>query len=273
MLTALIDFDTVAHRCAASCEPTKEKPDREPLDEAINRADQLVYRILNTTQAERFRGFLGGSENFRKVLYPEYKANRAKLQRPAWLDDVRLFLVEEWKAEICTGYESDDGIGIALGEDSIVCANDKDFRQLAGHHYNFVKDEFFDVDEDEATLAFWTQVLVGDSSDNVRGAKGIGPVKAGRILSGVPAGEMAGVVSQYFDSREEFDLTCRLLRILRSKEEYETLMQQINEADWEAVLGDHNWNHFDETTIRKGEGQEPTEEGSSGDSREVSGAD
>lgn len=242
-MIALLDLDTLAYRCAASCEPTKEKPYREPLDEAINRADQLFYRILNTTQAGEYRGFLGSSENFRKILYPEYKANRAKIQRPAWLDDVRHFLVEEWKAELCTGYESDDGIGIALNEDSIICANDKDFRQLAGHHYNFVKDEFFDVDENEAQMAYWTQVLVGDSSDNVRGAKGIGPVKAGRILSGLSPEEMASVVRQYFDSTESFVLTCRLLRILRSKEEYEEI----------------------EATIRESKGQEPTEACSQGD--------
>lgn len=251
---ALIDGDTIAYRCAASCEPSKkraqergipiEELEREPLDFAIGRADELVYRILNTTQAERHRLFLSGSSNFRKQLFPDYKANRARLVRPVHLENVREFLVREWRAEICDGYEADDGIGIAAQENTIICANDKDFRQLAGEHYNFVRDEFEVVDEDAAALNFFTQMLVGDTNDNVRGVDGIGPVKAGRLLHSCDPGEMYARVLAAYGDDGRFLLTYRLLRLLRSEEEYEELLENIQ---------------------RESQGQAPTEVGSSED--------
>ena len=112
-MLALLDGDIIAFRCAASCEPTKEKPFREPVEHAIGRADELTYRICNTVSSDEHRIFIGGSENFRKQWYPDYKAHRRSQPKPEYLDAVRNFLVEEWEAELCAGYEADDGIGIA----------------------------------------------------------------------------------------------------------------------------------------------------------------
>jgi 5'-3' exonuclease len=248
---ALVDGDTVAYRCAASCEPNKEKEEREPLELAIRRADELLYRILNTTQTEEHRIFLSGSDNFRKRLYPLYKANRERLVRPAYLEPVREFLIREWGSEVCAGYEADDGIGIAAKENFIICSNDKDFRQIEGELYNFVKDEFEVVDSESAALNFFSHMLIGDTSDNVGGVRGIGRVKARRILDGLDAGEMYHKVLSLFGSEEQFLLVYRLLRILRSEEEY----------------------HEIEATISESKGQEPTEVSSAEDPTDVPGVD
>lgn len=252
---ALVDGDTIAYRCAASCEPSKKKADelgipleqlqREPLDIAIQRADELIYRILSDTQSEEYRVFLTGSGNFRKKLYPDYKANREKLVRPEWLEPVRQFLVEEWKATVCSGYEADDAIAIAAGEGTIICAHDKDFRQLKGEHYNFVKSEFFTVTPLEAEMAFWSQMLIGDPSDHVRGVDGIGPVKARRYLAGLDPGEMAACVFGLYNNREQFDLNYRLFRLVRSEEELERIL--------------------DEAAKRESEREKPSEAGSAED--------
>jgi 5'-3' exonuclease len=229
IMIALLDMDTVAYRCAASCEPNKTKLEREPLDLAIRRADELCYRILNTTEATEYRGFLTGTENFRKELYPDYKTNRAKVLRPAWLDDVRNFLIEEWEAEVCAGYEADDGIAMSVGENTIICANDKDFKQLEGQHYNFVKDEFFTVDSYEASLALWTQLLVGDSSDNVAGIPGIGPIKAKKLLSNISAEEMESVVRNCYENGGfNFEVAYYLFKLVRSKKELEEVENFIS---------------------------------------------
>lgn len=223
---ALIDGDIVAYRCAASCEPTRIKEEREPLEFAIGRADELVYRILSTVEAEKYRIFLGSSDNFRLLVHSEYKANRTR-PRPEYLEPVREFLVDQWHAEICAGYEADDGIGIAANEDSIICSIDKDVTQIPGEHYNFVRNEFFVVDEDTAALTFWTSMLVGDPTDNVRGVRGIGRIKAKSYLEGLPTPEMYYRVLERYPSREEFVRNYRLLRVLRSEEEYVDLLGQI----------------------------------------------
>src|SRR5271169_6718690 len=99
-MISLIDGDIVAYRCAASCEPNKIKQEREPIGAAINRADELLHRILSTTATKEHRIFLSSDENFRKVLDPNYKANRIQ-PKPEYYNPIRHLLVEEWGAELC----------------------------------------------------------------------------------------------------------------------------------------------------------------------------
>jgi DNA polymerase-1 len=231
MKIALIDGDLISYRCAASCEPTKEKLEREPLDLAIRRADELLYRILNTTQTEEYRLFLSGSTNFRKRLYPLYKANRERYPRPEHLEPVREFLVREWRGEICTGYEADDGIGIAAKEDFVICSNDKDFRQIEGEIYNPIKDEFEVVDAESAALNFFTHMVVGDASDNLPGIRGLGPVKARRLLDGRDAGEMRDIVCDLYGGEEQFVLNYWLFKILREESELKIIEDLISQSE------------------------------------------
>lgn len=240
-MIALIDADVVAYRCAASCEPTKEKLEREPLELAIRRADELLYRILSDTQSDKYRLFISGSENFRELLYPLYKANRKHLPRPAWLEPVREFLVTEWKAEVTTGCEADDGVGIAATEDTIICSNDKDLNQLPGAHYNFVKGEFFILDDYEAALAFWSSMLIGDASDNLPGVPGIGKIKARRNLEGLGPKEMENTVRiLYGSSGLDFVLYHRLYKLIRSEDELEKVLDEARkcQAEREAAAKD-----------------------------------
>ena len=227
MILALIDGDIVAHRCAASIEPTKIKPEREEASLAIRRADELLYRIITTLETDKYRVYLSGSENFRYHLYPDYKANRRNLPRPQELDSVRGFLAGEWNAQVCSGYEADDGIGIAAKEGFVICSIDKDFKQIAGTHYNFVTESIEEVDDGQAAYNFWAHMLIGDSSDNVRGVDGIGPVKARRALQGLSSKEMEATVMDLYGDRERFFLNRMLLRILRSEDDYVRICETI----------------------------------------------
>lgn len=252
----LVDGDMVAYRCAASCEPTKTKLEREPLDEAIFRANDLLYRIVDTCASNQFRVFISGSRNFRKQLYPDYKAHRASQPRPAHLDAIRELLVREWEAEICDGYEADDGIGMAHDEHSIIVSNDKDFRQIPGEIFNPVKNggEFEVVDSIEASRSFYVQLLQGDAADNVPGVAGIGPVRAARILADCTPEEMHSKVFELYNNPERFFLNYRLLRILRSRDEWDDVERELNEAP-----------------VSEEQGQEPTEVSSTEDSTNLSG--
>lgn len=234
---ALIDGDMVAHRSAASCQPSKikaanlgvpfEELQVEPVDLAILRADELLYRILSESQAEKHRIFLGGSENFRELLDPNYKANRRTKPSPVWLDAVRDFLVREWGAEICAGYEADDGIGIAAKGDFVICSNDHDFRQIPGEIYNPINLEFEVVDDETAAYNFFAHMLIGDSGDNVRGVDGIGPKKSRQHLAGRSPEEMYSTVRGLYADDERFLRNFRLLRILREEHEYEDILREI----------------------------------------------
>ena len=193
-MITLIDGDTVAFRCASSVEPTKGDPHREPTEwAAIARTEELCLRILNTTATHEHRFFISGTDNFRKSLDSSYKAHRPEA-RPRFLEACREFLVREWGATVSAGCEADDRIGIAAKDNFIIAAIDKDFKQIPGWHFNFVKNEIIEVSPRDAIRNFYRQLLIGDNSDNIKGVRGIGPVKANNILDGLEPEEMEATV-------------------------------------------------------------------------------
>lgn len=230
-MLALIDADIVAYRCASSCEPTKTKLFREPLEVAILRTEELMRRIVADTKSEEYVAFLSGSENFRYNIFPAYKANRKDKEKPYWLNDCLVYLIQEWKAETTHGYEADDAIGINHVEgESIVCSIDKDLLQLEGDHYNFVRQEFIKQSLSGGERTLYYQLLVGDAADNVAGVRGIGPVNARRILDS--AGDIESLhasVRELYNDDKRFNMNYALLKILRSEEEYEGRLKEINE--------------------------------------------
>jgi DNA polymerase-1 len=149
--------------------------------------------------------------SFRDQEYPEYKATREKMP-----DDLRASL--GWIRDIVEGfhdpvieldgYEADDVIGTlavkarAAGLEAVIVSGDKDFYQLVGPGVHLmnpgrggstgVAAEW--VDESNADEKFGippSQVadylaLVGDSSDNVPGARGVGPKTAVKLLAQYP---------------------------------------------------------------------------------------
>lgn len=225
---ALVDGDFIAYRCAASCEPTKQREHREERFVAIGRANDLCNRIGDRVAADEYRIFLGGTRNFRKELDPSYKANRANQPRPVHLDAVRDHLVRKWGAEIVEGYEADDRLAMEAKGNFIIVAIDKDLLQIPGEHYNPVKDQFQVVDDETAKIHLYTSMLIGDSSDNLRGIDGLGPVKSARELSGLSAEEaFARVNAIYEEHGRDFLSSYRMFRLLRSEEEYLEILNEI----------------------------------------------
>lgn len=192
-MLALIDGDVIIYRCGWASEEENEAI-------ACVRANKTIEDILHETGATTYQVWLSDSlvNNFRLAFYPEYKANRKDQPKPKHYDGLRLFLKNEWDAQITLGQEADDILGImqtggiaaarsetdsSLIEDkTIICSNDKDLLQVPGKHFNFVRKEFIEQTYFEGLRYFYSQSLVGDRVDNIIGVKGIGPVFAERYL-------------------------------------------------------------------------------------------
>lgn len=170
MTLALIDADVVAFRCAASAIGAPE-------DIAIMRADIMMRELLDKVGAPEYRAWLTGDNNFRKVIYPEYKANRKDKPKPEHLNACREYLCREWGAFVTDGYEADDALGIHASDRTVICSNDKDLLQIPGKHFNIVKSEFLDVEPVVGLRNFYHQLLLGDRSDNIPGYDGVARVK------------------------------------------------------------------------------------------------
>ena len=195
MTKALIDGDIVAFRCAASAEDAEEY-------HCIARLDHLMDEILYASNSSEYKCFISGEGNFRYEVFPDYKANRKDMPRPRWLDLCREYLITQWKADFSHGCEADDMLGIHQTDDTIICSIDKDLLQIPGKHYNFVKGVWFDQTYIEGMRLFFQQLLTGDTSDGIKGLKGVGEVGARKYLEGCSTvTEMYQVCKEQYENR------------------------------------------------------------------------
>lgn len=231
-MRALIDADNLAFACAASAE-------EEDVEVACTRADSFIENILAETGATEYELWFSGDNNFRYNVYPEYKGNRKASYRPLWEKEVKQYITEKWEANWTDDIEADDMLGIRQLEctDTILAHLDKDLNQIKGLHYNWelrrlgevVREKrIYTVSNEEADYWFFYQLLVGDTTDNIKGVRGIGPKKAAGILHGCESNrERYEAVLGRYSSEEELDLNAQCVYIHRKHNDH-----------WRNIIGD-----------------------------------
>ena len=180
-MIALIDADSLLYRVGFSAEEDTEAIAKARLDETLT---VLIEEELLDCEHHNF--YITGSGNFRDTVattYP-YKGNRENIKRPKHLKALRDHIVNKWEATVSCNKEADDDVCIAanLQPHCIIAHIDKDLDQIPGSHYNYVKKQFYNIGKFEGIKKFYLQVLTGDKIDNIIGLRGIGPVKAEKIL-------------------------------------------------------------------------------------------
>ena len=181
MITALIDADSLIYAVGFSSNDVEE-----PI--AIARLEQTMVELCMDLECEDYQGFLTGKGNFRDTLAvtAPYKGQRTS-EKPVHFQALRCHLVTSWGFTVVKGIEADDAVGIAAyavpENETIMVHIDKDLNQFRGWHYNYRKKEKYYVSEFEGLVSFYTQILTGDRIDNIVGLKGIGPVKAKKLLA------------------------------------------------------------------------------------------
>lgn len=211
-MKTLIDGDIVVYRVACTCEDEVEQV-------AYWRMEDTLKDIADATNATNSVMYLTGRDNFRRTIDPTYKANRTQ-ERPKFWQACRDYLIKKHNAIVIDGFEADDALGWDQTDETVICSIDKDLLMVPGKHYNWVKKEFTTVTEDSGMQAFFRQLLVGDTSDNVFGIKGIGPKKAEKALGELfTFGELFDKVRSMYDDDKRLLLNCNLLWIMRKQGE------------------------------------------------------
>lgn len=185
----LFDGDIIAYRVGYKTEGEEDAYARYCAGSFLGDAlAKLAARHGDNMDVLPYQVFLTGSTNFRHevAVTHEYKANRKDRVKPQHVDVIKQYLVDQYGAIVSENEEADDLIAIwatSYGDDAVICSIDKDFDQVAGWHYNFVKDDLYYVDEDYAIRFLYEQILTGDRVDNIIGLHGIGPKKAAKALA------------------------------------------------------------------------------------------
>jgi len=141
----------------------------------------LIWKLKQTYEIDGLFVFSGSKGNFRKLITKNYKANR-KQELPAHLGDLHNYVKSEYNSIYKYGVETDDVIASYwkravdnVGEDNVVIvALDKDYKQFPCIFYNYNKEQAVKISKEEAKVNFYSQMVEGDSADNVNYCKGYG---------------------------------------------------------------------------------------------------
>lgn len=193
--------------------------------------DDFVENIKEQAKADHVTMCISHQNNFRKLLNPEYKANRKATRKPMCFVPAKEYVMKNYHYEIQPWLEADDVIGILAtydnGEERIVVSEDKDLLTIPGMHWDIKNQTLWEQDKDTADYLFYKQALTGDSVDNYQGCPGIGPKKAEKILNECedfgfePKHVWKAIVTAYENAGLNEDdalLQARMARILRHGE-------------------------------------------------------
>ena len=232
---AILDGDIILYKAIQGAtsqsnidwDNTTEEDEPADLELAMRMVQATVEEWCELAEIEQFIFCLSPRDgsNFRKTLLPSYKAQRKDKPQGYW--ELYEAVSQQYDVKSVPSLEADDVMGILLTSKacagSVLVSQDKDMKTLVGRHLNpFKNDGIFTVTGDQA-LHFWLyQTLIGDTTDNYKGAHRIGPVKAKRILASENSDDWWPAVVDAFEAAgQTFDdalMQARMARILRSQD-------------------------------------------------------
>lgn len=158
----------------------KEDYHPDPIENCLHSVKLVVESWIEGAGNGPYQLYLTGKGNYRNEVatIQKYKGNRDNKRKPFHLAACRDYLVRRWDAIIVDGEEADDILGYMQTEDTIITTTDKDLDCIKGHHYrppNKGKEGYlYEVSEVEADRNFYSQLLKGDTTDNIQGIPGVG---------------------------------------------------------------------------------------------------
>jgi hypothetical protein len=212
--TLLVDSDGVEHAFDKNGVELLKEP--LPWETVRDLAKGRFISILTKSEAGGFEAYLSRGETFRHKLATilKYKGNRDGRERPFHSARIKQYYADTFGAQWCDGYEADDGMAmeqwgdwsylaklydyneerIKENSNTVICSRDKDLNTVPGWHFNwtlkkeaekremlgevhFEKPPYY-VTLMQSIRNFYTQMLMGDSVDNIKGLYNVGKKSA-----------------------------------------------------------------------------------------------
>lgn len=188
------------------------------------------------------------SGNFRKEIYPEYKAQRTYQPKPIGYKELLAYIEEEYGTISSPMIEADDVLGILgsqgrfKGKEVVILSDDKDLLTIPCKYVD-TKDDFKIKQQSKLDAdRFWMlQALMGDATDNYKGCPKYGPKTAEKLLQKIEDAYEGDDPEELFNlwwdavvaafikaglTEEEALVQARLARILRV-EDWDKKNQQV----------------------------------------------
>lgn len=204
-ITLLIDADVLVYQAAAAVETEVKWDDDLWTLHAFESDGIRCIKEKITYLKEIFKEpktsldmlyMFTSSVNFRKDVYPLYKANRKAKRKPIILNKLREYMMINYPSFIEPKLEGDDLLGIFSTmsykkeeEKRIIVSIDKDMKTIPGYFFDMNKQEegVKEISQHEADYWHMYQTLIGDATDGYSGCPGVGPKTATKILAKAPS--------------------------------------------------------------------------------------
>lgn len=195
----LVDADILAFRASSSVQKDIDWGDglwtcHAYLSDAIFQFNEMFeaicHKIKYDPDEDKVIMCLSDKDNFRKLINPEYKANRKNSRKPTCYKGLVEWIKSHYVYEVEKYFEGDDIISwlacLNNGDPSWniwIISGDKDFLTVPDvTFFDFLRGKQTVVDYKTALYNLMYQVIIGDKADNYFGVPGYGPVKARRYL-------------------------------------------------------------------------------------------
>lgn len=254
-MRVLFDTDLFIYQICMTLTYNKEVADYPPIEHFYYLLKKKRDHWLKTLTEFGFQiteqvHFLTAKDrsNFRYdvPIEPEYKHNRQGTPLPFGFQDCVKYCIDNWGAQLITGMEADDAIGIeaSANPQGTIRISEKDLRMIPGWHFDisasfpsplYVTDPGHLIWCRRNTIAqtgyvigwgikwFWFQMLVGDKADGVVGIPGMGDSKAFKLLSDAHTLEaFEDLVYHEYERcalEDKYDQTKKLLWICRTQKD------------------------------------------------------
>jgi DNA polymerase-1 len=237
-LFCLIDASSFIFRAFYAVRPLSNKAGLPT--NAVYGFAQMILKVLENLQPSHIAVVYDTKHpSFRKEMYAEYKANRSAMpedlvpQMPYVKKFVEALGLPGFEQ---AGFEADDIIGTLaeraahMSKEADVCivSSDKDLMQLVNGHiylYDTMKEVKYTPAEVKEKLGVFPPLvadylgIVGDTSDNIPGVKGIGPKGAVALLE--QFGSVEGIYERIHEVKKEGQrnqlIECKELALLSKK--------------------------------------------------------
>lgn len=195
----------------------------ERFETSVRELTNHIEESFNIVDIEFF--FTTCKNNFRKELLPAYKGNRKGYRSPFIKRLVNYAIselsIQGYNVWISNTLEADDLISMKarqLKDKCILASIDKDLKQVPGCHFDYYKVKEYDqttgeelkyyrgfsyTTETEGKELLFYQLLIGDSTDNIKGCKGIGLKRAESLLKGKKTTSQWIAVCRTYASKHE----------------------------------------------------------------------
>lgn len=244
-MKALIDGDILRYEVGFAAETGwQTEGEVPPWDYVQSLLDQRIENILAEAKANTYNIYLSGKNNFRKdvAVTKVYKGTR-KENKPHHFDNLTAYIRGMPQVVETDGIEADDAMAIEQVQSSsnytfegletdeivhktIICSRDKDLRQVPGWHFGWelgnqpsfgpeLVDHLgyitLDTGKKPPKLKgtgfkfFCSQLITGDTVDNVPGLPKAGPVLAYNLLHDAHSAQecMGRVYNKYGEFKKD----------------------------------------------------------------------